>query len=94
MDAAGKHNPVLDSKGQKTFSDLYDDYAEEATEMMKNKINVDSPDPKKRSSDMCRTEQAKKRMIDELYNDESQTKTEMEKKKQIIRNDIYNSQVF
>ena len=69
VDAKGKIKLVLDSSGEKTFSDDYDDYAYAATEMMRNKLKVDSPDPKKRSHDMYKMEQAKKKLIEDLYND-------------------------
>ena len=69
VDAKGKMNLVLDTKGEKTFSDEYDLYGEEATEMMRAKLKLDSPDPKKRSLKVVKMEQAKKKLIEDLYND-------------------------
>jgi hypothetical protein len=62
--------PVLNKNGEKKISKKYEEYAKEATEMMRKKIEMESPDPKKRTSEMmCKSEQERKKVLDALYND-------------------------
>lgn len=69
VDVKGKVTIVLDSNGEKCLTNEYQDYAFEATKMMREKLKLDSPDPKKRSLEMCKSEQTKKKLIHDLYCD-------------------------
>ena len=74
VDSRGKVIPQIGHDGKMTFSKKYDEYAKEAMSIMKQKVEMDSPEMKKRSRDICSSEQAKKKLHDELFNDTALSK--------------------